>query len=155
MSALAQIRNLVPVVLIQQEEFESAVDTEVDAEIAVLLEAVAAINPALEYLGGPMPMHGRGLEVIPGYWIGHNGQFYGWDDGNPRRFVPVTPADVLDTKGSLNTALESLLTALEKVAGGNLAKRTQQALDRAADLRAIARLMRIHTPSPNPVLRSR
>lgn len=142
MTPLDRIRAYVPAVVKQNQEFQTAVDDELDAEVALLQEAIDLARPALPYLGGPMPNGARGLLIRAETWLGEDGVCYGWVEGNAALTIgPITLADVLDTRGALQEALEALAAALERDARGKLAKRTQQATERAQRLRAIVTLI--------------
>lgn len=139
---LDRIRAYVPAVVRQNQEFQTAVDDELDAEVALLQEAIDLARPALPYLGGPMPNGARGLLIRAETWLGEDGVCYGWVEPNRSLEIgPITLADVLDTRGALQEALEALASALERDARGKLAKRSQQATERAQRLRAIVTLI--------------
>lgn len=136
--AITLLRTLTPTAIRQQKEFDAAVDTEAEVEAEFLAAAIALVKPALDFLGGTMPDGRTGLKLLDGYWLGADGQLYGLDVG---RFVPVTPQDVVKTRGGLNLALTAIVITLEKAIGGNLSKRTEQAKIRADKLRALLPLL--------------
>lgn len=146
--ALAKIAALTPAIAANEVAFDTAADAEVDAEIAILDEALALAAPAMEAITGWIEDAGvRGMYVIPSVILSSDGAFYERLEG----VWQVVGADTVvgGKKSLLSATLEAMATRMEAVSGGDLPARTAGILERGEKLRLVLALLRkANKPTP-------